>query len=460
MRPDLYLSLGGDTVINASATRAYLENGVRPASMSLLDCCEPCAGLAGIVGDPSYQLPETDPAPWYDESGAAPESADFAGLVVEDVQLSSPVQGRPFSENVGTGATFGRVRLGGRTLTVTGWLAGRTCCATAYGLRWLQAALMPACIDDRSCNGAEACFLTCCPSNDTPEGALEVCVDEAEQCDDYTGDPIFDYGCRDDQPSEFQRADDFWRRMINVGLLDGPNVVERVGLPGDCGCTEVLRVEFTLGIGTPWLFENPAPCLENVTASPCTGPTLPPIPPDQLPECPEFPDPTSDPLCPPPRKPPAIPVPANPCVEIPQSFDRVFCDIASPAGGDWFDATTIVEVHAGGSPLRGLVVRMWDNPQQLECGDPFFTDCNACSSLYVSYVPAGGMLRVDGTTRRNTITQGLTTVDASPSLFTVEGRPFTPLDLSCRRACIAIDFPCDASSDASASAWVVRRALW
>lgn len=457
MRADLFLSLAGSEVINQARTAAYMENGIRPASMSLLDCCEPCAGLAGIVGDPSYQLPDTDEAPWYDPT--FPESADFGGLVVEEATLSSAVSGRPFEENAGTGATFGRARLGGRTLTVTGWLVGRTCCATAYGLRWLQSALMPACIDDRSCQGAEACFLSCCPANDGPQGALTVCVDNAEQCDDYAGDPVFDYECRDSQPSEFQRANDFWRRMINVALLEGPEVIERIGLPGECGCTDVLRVEFTLGIGTPWLFEDPVPCIEGVSPAPCPS-VLPPIPPDELPDCPQFPDPTSDPLCPPPPRPPQIPISVNPCVMIPQSFDRVHCEIEAPAGGDWFDATVIVEVSAGSRPLRGLVVRMWDNPQGLACGDPFFTDCNTCSSLYVSYVPAGGLLRVDGTTRRNTITQGLTTVDATPSLFTVRGRPFSPLDLSCRRACVCTDFPCNAAPDSTLSIWTVRRALW
>lgn len=458
----LFLELGGNEIINAARSRTYLENGIRPGQMSLVDCCEPCATLPQVIGDEPYQLPDADPAPWYDESGLFPESADFGGLIVETVELSAPMTGRSFTQNVGNGAAIGRARLAGRTLTVSGWLLGRTCCATAYGLRWLQAALMPVCVGDDSCGGVEMCFLSCCPSLDPPTGALEVCPepdpllppDEAEAC----AQPQ-DYECRDDELTEFQRGAQFWRRMQRVGLLEGVEVTERIGAVGSCGCSDVVRVEFTLGIGTPYVFEEPTPCLIDEPAPACVGPVLPPIRPDELPPCEEFPSPRQDPQCPPPPAPPTIPIPVNDCIMIPQSTANVYCQIGAPPGGDWFDATTIVEITADTTALRGVVVRMWDNPRQLECGDPFFTDCNACSTAYIQYIPAGGTLRIDGVERRSTITQGLVSVDASPNLYTLEGRPFSWLDLSCRPACVEVAFPCDAGG-ATASVWVARRALY
>jgi hypothetical protein len=450
----LFFSLGGNEILNQARTRTYMENGIRPAQMDLLECCEPCPGLADILGDASYQLPDTDPAPWYDPQFR--ESADFAGLVVEEVTLSSPVRDRPFTQNVGHGATLGRIRYSGRTLVVTGWLAGRTCCAVAYGLRWLQHALMPACVTQQACGGDEACFLTCCPSNDNPAGALSVCVDDAELCDDYEGDPIFDYECRDGEPSEWLRGGDFWRHAFNVGLVDGPRVIEQIGIKGDCGCTEVVRVEFTIGVGTPWLFDEPTPCIEDAVAFECSpGPCLRP---SEIEPCPEFVGCLEDPLCPPPPRPPAIPVPANPCVCIPQNTSRITCEIPAPAGGDWFDATTIVHVVAPHEPLRNLAIRMWQNPLGFKPWE--LDDCLACSTAFISYVPAGGELILDGRTRRNTITCGNTTQDASPNLFTLEGLPFQPLDLGCDPAVIAIDFACGTPPDARVSIDVVRRSLW
>lgn len=438
----LFLAVGGNELVNLARTRDYMEAGVRPAVMDMVACCEPCPGLAGILGDEDYQLPHLDPAPWYDPR--FPESADFAGLVVENVTLSGPLPERPFAQRVGPGATLGRARLAGRTMTVTGWLAGRTCCAVGYGLRWLQHALLPGCSD--ACDGDQACFLTCCPSLDDPAGALEVCTED-QMVEDTT---------RDSEQSEYQLADNYWRTTFNTGLIAGVEVIDRVGLAGQCGCTEVVRVEFTLGIGTPWLYGDPVPCITDAMAPACTeGPCFTP---DQLEPCPSFEGCLDDPECPAPAAPPPIPNPVNPCICIPVDTRRVSCTVDAPAGGDWFDATTIVRVVAPGQPLRNLAIRMWANPLGLDADQ--MDDCLACSTAFVTYVPAGGELVLDGRTRRNTITCGNTTRDASPNLYTLAGSPFTPLDLGCEPAVIAVDFACGTPGDATVSIDIVPRALW
>jgi len=117
-----------------------------------------CDQGSGIDG--AYVSPAADDAPWYDP--AVPESAEFAGLFVEDIVGFDSTVRREVSEGAINGGSLGPLKLGTRSVTVTGWLRAKTCCAAEYGLRWLSEALVgnSACQD---CKLGDLYMLKCCP---------------------------------------------------------------------------------------------------------------------------------------------------------------------------------------------------------------------------------------------------------------------------------------------------------
>lgn len=152
-------------------TYAY-KNGVGSGA-GLLRLKNPgCDNLPLVTTKPPGDIfvdPASDGAPWYDT--AYPESADFYGLWVTEVTGfdtlgSRDVTSTPF------GSTVGRRRLDPKTITVTGWLVGKNCCATQYGYRWLSNQLM-----ERNCiDGSETSILSlydCCPTDEQVQGLTE-----------------------------------------------------------------------------------------------------------------------------------------------------------------------------------------------------------------------------------------------------------------------------------------------
>jgi len=120
-----------------------------------------CDQGSGVDG--AYVSPALDDAPWYDP--AVPESAEFAGLFVEDIVGFDSTVRRTISEGAINGGSLGPLKVGARSITVTGWLRAKTCCAAEYGLRWLTEALIgnAACED---CKLGDLYMLKCCPGDD------------------------------------------------------------------------------------------------------------------------------------------------------------------------------------------------------------------------------------------------------------------------------------------------------
>ncbi|HUW00731.1 MAG TPA: hypothetical protein VMW08_00125 [Acidimicrobiales bacterium] len=137
--------------------------------------CEKGSGTDG-----AYRSPELDGAPWYDPD--VPESAEFAGLIVETIEGFDSVVRRTVTDAAIRGGSLGPQRLGARTLTVTGWLRAKTCCAAEYGLRWLEAALTGGACDD--CALGELSMFRCCPPDD--EGGYFEQVPPTAQFDPQT----------------------------------------------------------------------------------------------------------------------------------------------------------------------------------------------------------------------------------------------------------------------------------
>ncbi len=463
MIAELYADMGSAELWNRARLAAYMSNGIAPPKVRLR--CSPCEGLAELVPClqdqppdesgmyPGYNLPELDPAPWYDSR--VPESADFAGFLVLDTKLSSATD-RRMVQNVGHGATLTRSRFQGRTLEVRGMLIGRTCCATEYGLRWLtQALLGEACTH---CDGSVLTFLTCAPSIMEAE-----CLTMFD--DDGTRIPYF----REESGSEWERGTDFIRQMYGSGLLEGPEVISQRG-GGNCGCggAAMTEVEFTIGLGNPWLYRTEVLVVDEQSLGGCEIETCsiefndsPDCDPTSV--CPPFNPCDEDPDCtPPPVPPPLGLLPSQQCGCIPLASGRSCASLE--AESEWFDQALIIEIYAGETALRNFAIRIWQNPLGLECCDEanesYFSDCSACASLLVGYVPAFGTLRFDSAARSITIECNGRTLPAAKNVGTVEGLPFEWFEVGCQPICLGVDIDCMNTDEfATMTVWQVGREL-
>lgn len=445
-----YGALGSNEVWNAARLKAYVDAGIKPAGFNIM--CHGCAGLEDILpcvtSDPpplvGYRLPELDEAPWYDER--VPESANFAGLLVTSVTISGPYS-RSVTQNITNGQTLGRLRLNGRTIVVHGFLIGKTACAAQYGLNWLTSVLdSTVCADPAKCGVTDFDFLDCCPTiGEEPDDCLVTCVDG--QNTTYV---------RPDSLSEYQRAQDFWRRMHGVGVTDGPNIIScRGGGCGGCGSKgSIMEVEFTLQTESPYvygladeIFRTEKPCDDSqhcdITWFIKENPTDP-CPDDE--GCPKPVDCLDDPLCPTPPLPPVPVLPTKACGCKSMYSDRVCTAAASIR--DWGSSTLNFIVYAGSKDLRNVGIRVWQNPLGFSCDDrERFPDCAACATLLITYVPAGGTLEFSGEYRTVTITCNGVEKNGAPSVTTIDGQPFAWPDIDCMDICACVEFDCAQTAD-------------
>lgn len=165
---DGWMQLGGNEVINAARTMAYVNTGYIPAGVNVADCLS-CDALAEMLGDKKYESPMLDEAPWF-ESGN-PDTWDFAGVLpLEVTGLNGSTRRATVTEMVSDGGSVAGVRFASRTIAVTALLLGKSTCAVEAGLSWLSTVLAgskcsgpPTSAARSACEGDELCVLTCCP---------------------------------------------------------------------------------------------------------------------------------------------------------------------------------------------------------------------------------------------------------------------------------------------------------
>lgn len=452
-----YMSLCGNEIINAARMKAYIDHGVKPTQFDIrVPGCDGLDAIVAAVGEPApvggYHLPELDEAPWYDV--AIPESQNFAGLLVTEVTISAPYS-RSTTGNIGTGQTLGRLKLQGRSIVIKGWLVGRTCCATGYGLNWLTHALGGTPCLGVNCGGCTMEFLDCCPVIGEGEG------DFLE-----TDGGIY---VRPGPDDEYARATDFFRRTNGAGVTDGPNVISQKGASCGCGGSPLLEVEFTMATSSPYFSTFGLPIISDYPVGGLCDPEPPcnfdwlkvpygePVP-QFDPECPPPVDCLEDPSCPPPAIPPPIKMPFNKCACLPMQSTRIMAE--SNSDMKWRTSTLNIDVFSGSAKLKNLVIRMWRNPDGLECDDESFLDCNAVSSLIIGYIPPNAHLLLSGEDRTVTITCDGNQRNAAQNVTGVDGQPFEWPDLNCGNVCIHADFDCKVTAlDATLSITRIDRDL-
>ncbi|UQA95604.1 hypothetical protein [Streptomyces halobius] len=453
-----YLKLGGLEIANHARLAAYLETVGSP--LDSIDACRCDTFTADLVGDEEYTDPASDGAPWYDPD--LPESAQFAGLMVLSVDGldDNPVTRTP-SPSVAGGAALGPARVQPRTLTVTGILLGATCCGVEYGLHWLAEALT-GCTGD-GCGGDCLTFFNCCPNADMT-------------------------------PQEF--TDRHARTLRRVALTSGPTPTARNGsgcTAGQCSVgADVITVEFVLTAGTPWTWTTPTPLLDvpvpTDDGTQCItwcvhDPTAPPKPPpvclelEESPACTDgvlveftqtgadcklvWPDqdtaqrpcdtcrlakcPDPDDLCNNPRcRTPAPPLPPPPqtcyCKAIAVNSEAYELDLS--AFPRWFGSVPIIEVHAGSQDLRHATISIYERTAVhtgMTCEEVAVVErCNPTAVFEVGFVPAGGVVTLDGQIGRANVAC-LGGCESAPDVYGPGGGPLQFPLLDCDSYCVLLE---------------------
>jgi len=368
-----------DEITNALRTSAYMVNGLRPPTyVNVQECgCDALPSLlpalcGGVESVPSggYTTPAIDNAPWYDPT--VPESALFAGLLIDTVEgLDRGSATRTVTRLQGGRASLGPLMKHERAIDFEGTLHGASCCAVAYGQRWLNSVLARWCGGDPDCAEADLLFLEGCP-----ETAATACLPGAG-IDEAARSP--------------------WRRVGNVGLTEGPVVIERYGQGcGSCGCSPSMRVRFTLTAGDPDVYSLPTTLASGPLADDLGDNCLdlkwqcgvPEVCPTELaindPACGNIP-------------PPPVPLVPSSCYCEPLAAMRTVVPVTLSVPR-WSSAVASVRVSTGAAPLRNVSVSLYRR-DGAECGeDPSICDLLAASGI--SYIAPNSTLTVDSTRRR------------------------------------------------------------
>lgn len=425
-----YLSIHGTEVFNNNRVTSYLSNGLAQSSMSVKGAICGCE----YIGTGPYVTPSFDDAPWYDPSN--PDSALFAGMFVESIEgFDSPwgQAGRTAVDSAILGGSLGPLRPGLRTITITGWLFGKTCCATQYGLGWITQALR---------NGACKPPEPIADCDDVCEW-VQACIDaqDRDQCgglgtmEFYACCPtILDDPCHELEVDE--TLIDHKRFMCRVGLINGPVVLNRFGsCCASCGNT-AIQVQYTLAAEVPYIYQapfeicdvtidvnnvyeceyaccdedEPSPCLSNFTV-PKLNTTL-----------------------------------TGNCFCEPWGTVRGCCTLENTSYSE--EIVTQIFVYAGGGEIRNLRIAAYELPDSVDdCDCDFFVGDNfslaecqwKVGEALIPWIPASGWITLDGACRKVEFTwRGQTSNGARYVSGGTSGRPTDkfPVANPCKKLCI------------------------
>jgi hypothetical protein len=212
------LCYNGNEVGYSPRTAAYIRNGLADPRWFASAVCDICPPLDD--GD-TYVSPATDDAPWFDPNVAASE--EFFGIAPTRIELL-PVLSRTVSARSNGGGVVGPLVPKPRVLQFTGLSVASSQAGGNFGMSWLNEVLSgTACLD--GCATDEALVLPACPTD------------------------------------EYADIDTYLRRLIDVGVTDGPNYTVVNDLP-EC---IISQVSFQLAAGQPYLFGVGETCMDEET---------------------------------------------------------------------------------------------------------------------------------------------------------------------------------------------------
>lgn len=420
-----FLSIGGVEAWNTTRLAAYLENVGSPFDSGAEICgCEVLTRqmIEGSGEPATYDTPATDPAPWYDAD--LPVSGEFLGFLPLSITgLEDNPRARNVTNAVGGGGVFGPSRALPRTITVSGLLIGATCCGSEYGLHYLSEVL-GGCTGD-SCDGDCIEMFDCCP-----DGTLT--------------------------PEQFEAQHK--RTFRRVALVSGPTVVERTGTGscqrGNCGAAgDIIQVEFVLVAASPWAWTDPTPLLDVVPPIGGDGDCINWCFPDshrmdghdcdpseclfkncdRLDEC-------ADPNNQVPRPPqPTVPT-ASFCIPLAPEEDCYSIDLTTRPR--WSSDVPMITVLAGSTALRNVRIVFYERPTGTTLTCDQIADANRCApqnSFYITFIPAGGAVTIDGQVGKATIECAGECRTASTVFGDQDGGPVKINEMTCAQYCVCIE---------------------
>ncbi len=410
-----YAAISGQELWSTARTQAYLANVGSPFTSGAAWCS--CPSLTPVMldeGNGVYETPALDPAPWYDPDHAV--SAEFLGFLPLRISgLEDNTRTRNVTNAVGGGGVFGPARDLPRTITVSGLLVGTTCCGVEFGLHYLSEAM-------RGCTGDEcdgSCFemFNCCPSESSTRAEFLA-----------------------EHRRTFQRT----------ALVSGPEVTGRTGT-GSCAagaCAaggDIVEVEFVLVAASPWPWTDLTPlldvalpatgtgdCIEWCVGAACTAN-----------DC-KFAACTASDACDDPRNP--VPTPPAPTVPessfcIPLADDQECYTIDLSTRPQWGSDVPVFTLSAGASELRNVHITFYERKPGTTLTCPEIADASRCDPVmdfFITYVPAGGEITVDGRTGRPTLSCQGTCRSASTVFGNTDGGPVRIEELTCAGYCVCL----------------------
>lgn len=416
----------GTSLLNSCRTSAYVQSLGIPEVKG----CH-CRGLCALDDEAPYTTPAEDDAWFYDEN--VPESAYFAGVWVTSVEGAhdSPYY-RDTTQTVGGLSLLSREKVRSRTIRFRGWAAGASCCATLYGLRTFAEGLRGCDVGGcDQCAGSTWSTIDCCPdSRDAP-------------CGDF---PTFDEAA---DPDVF--LSQHLRCLHGVAVVDGPNVLRRVGTGCGCGGSCLMEVEWTVVASNPFYHRQPVEVVDEPLPDPdgdCTGiwcdgsdgncdceggPCPDPV------DCATDPDCQLD-------TPPDVGVLEDSCVCLPLATVTECHPVDGSGLPQWGEVLPVVTItNRSAQPLRRVSVRFHqsgtvtgDCSQHEDAG----AGCSACPGVLVGYIPPHSTMTLDGVDRKAYVDcQGARTA-TTRSIGATDGGPVNWEALTCHGdicVCVSLD---------------------
>lgn len=426
-----YMAVGENEIWNTVRLRAYLQNVGSPFDNGAQICG--CDTLTAAMLDqpndaetPPYTTPATDPAPWYDVD--TPASADYLGFLPLSVTgLEDNPRARNVTNTVGGGGIFGPQRELPRTITVTGLVIGASCCGSEYGVHYLSEALA-GCTGD-ACDGDCVTMYNCCPDVSMTKAAF----DAAHK-----------------------------RTFRRVSLVSGPTIIDRVGSQscarGTCGANgDIIQVEFVLVAATPWPWTELTELLNvnlpiggsGACIEWCLSPSRSLISSTRTCKkgecahaaCTAEVDACADPL----KSTPAPPSPSAPSAPfcLPLANERACYTLNLNTRPQWGSDVPVITLFAGTKELRNVRVTLYERQAGTTQTCDQIADANRCTpklnDFFVTYVPKGGTVTIDGQTGRAVITCEGDCQTASTVFGGVDGGPVKVYPMTCSGYCLCIE---------------------
>lgn len=372
-----YMQVNGIEVINSTRTKAYVDLFMPQIGVK---CTH--ALLRTALGHAAYVSPTADAAPWYNSNVAA--TAKFYGLVPVKVQgLDDSTSAINTTELVSDGGVHVSPRHKVREIRVVAIAMALDDEGLDAGLVWLRDVLA-----NDGCRDGVGCF----------------------------GRTVKMFAAKPDSTGE---ATSMTRWFYNVEVEDGPRVTKE--LPSKAGA--MVQVEFILAAGIPWQFTTEATVatLAMNGASNFTDPGGE----DCSVATEAYTNFISDPfytaITPPPQPPNILP----PNILTITSWRRLTATIPAATAIRAGRPVPVLTIVAASTATQYIRLRFYRS-------DAGVDGCDYVGEFFISYLPGGSTMTIDGRTKQINVTlSNGAVVPGGHLLYGSAGRPFQWPNMAC-----------------------------